>query len=331
MNRDDYLYAAGVIRHLETQLLNTTDVERMVDAPDLETAYKVFHDTDYFDNVLDLPARDFLKALDADLKQAKDNLSEILPDDLIIKLLFIRYDFHNLKLSLKARYSGQNLDQYASTLGLVEYGEVKRAVNEGLADDLVYYLKTALNAFNRRLNGTEPTPAQIDRYVDQEYFKAYHEAARHTKSVLIKDFVKLQADFNNIKIYIRSKTLGLSSEQWLEDIIPFGTLLKTEYEQIVPLSLEEAINILADNFSRDVSEVIKDFLTHKSLENLEKNLENLELDFLRQSRFIDYGPELPVAYYFSKKNAIRNVRLIMLSKLNNIPASLTKAAIRELY
>ena len=103
MGKDDYLYAAGVIRHLENKLLNPTDIKRMMDAPDLASAFKVFHDTDYFDNVLDVKPVEFIKALDADLVQAKRKIQEMAPSEELVEFLFMRYDFHNLKLLLKEK------------------------------------------------------------------------------------------------------------------------------------------------------------------------------------------------------------------------------------
>jgi len=67
------------------------------------------------------------------------------------------------------------------------------------------------------------------------------------------------------------------------------------------------------------------------LEQLEKDLENVEINFIKQAKYIDNGPELIVAYYYAKRNAIRNTRLIMTGKANRMPALEIKKLIRELY
>ena len=54
--------------------MNPTDIERMIDAENPNAAFKVFNDTDYADNLLDVEATGFKKALDDDLNQAKDLL-----------------------------------------------------------------------------------------------------------------------------------------------------------------------------------------------------------------------------------------------------------------
>ena len=41
--------------------------------------------------------------------------------------------------------------------------------------------------------------------------------------------------------------------------------------------------------------------------------------YLQKAKRIAYGPEVVVAYYFAKRNALRNTRIIMTGKLNNLP------------
>jgi vacuolar-type H+-ATPase subunit C/Vma6 len=47
MKGTNYIYASAKLRALEKLILDGTDIERMVDAPDLPSAFKVLHDTDY--------------------------------------------------------------------------------------------------------------------------------------------------------------------------------------------------------------------------------------------------------------------------------------------
>ncbi len=331
MSRDGYLYAAGVIRHLETKLLDPTDLERMVDSEDLKAAFKVFHDTDFFDNVLDVSPREYLKALDADLLQAKQNLAEMLPDEKMLKLLFLRFDFHNLKLLLKAKYSQSNFDSQASDLGLVGYDVLKEAIKENRPEDLDDDYKNVLIKFNEEIGDTEPAPSLIDRIIDREYFKLYYQTAKAVKSKFVLEFAKLQFDIANIKIFIRSKILGLPAEEWLADMIDNGNLATDEYTNIAEKSVDEALGQLAQLLQFGTDEAVSDYLQHKSLAKLEQALEEVEMDYLRQAKYIDYGPEMILAYFYAKKSAIRNVRLIMTAKLNDLPASEIKTKTRELY
>ena len=51
MKDSNYAFATGKIRFLENKLPDKNDIERMIDAPDLESSFKALYDTDYADNL----------------------------------------------------------------------------------------------------------------------------------------------------------------------------------------------------------------------------------------------------------------------------------------
>lgn len=322
--RDEYLYASGVVRFLENKLLNPTDIERMVDAPDLESAFKVFYDTDYYDNVLDVKPTEFLQALDADLAQVREKIIEMCPDRNLIEFLFMRYDYHNIKLLLKAKYSRNNLDKYLSELGNQDVEKLKLAIEGDSRADLLDYTGESLGKVNQALAKQEVTAKIIDTLLDREYFRQYLKKVKVFKSQWLKDLVKLQIDITNIKIFIRSKKLELTDEHIIQGGNPGIGKLKD-------LSEEEGISQIRFYMPKAGQAALDDYLKNKSLGKLEKDLENLELDYVRQAKFVDFGPEVVAAYYLAKKNAVRNVRLIMTGKMNQIPTPEIKELVREIY
>ncbi|MDP3964970.1 MAG: V-type ATPase subunit [bacterium] len=331
MNREEYLYAAGVVRRLETKLLNSTDVERMVDAPDLEAAFRVFHDTDYYDNMWEVSARDFNQALEADLLQAKERLMEMSPDESVIHLLFMRQDFHNLKLWYKSKLSGQNLDEHASTLGNVDPQAVKDVVMNGGQAEVPEYVSRTIEYMDER-SAVEPlTPVLIDRWCDRRYFHEYASLALSFGSNWIDELVALRIDSANLKTYLRGHRLRLAKKDALSEIVAEGGIPLEDWQVIVELPYDEGLARVRAFASAPVQEVIDRYQEHQSLEQLEKDLENVELHHVREAQYIDSGPELLIAYFLAKKNAIRNVRLIMTGKLNKIDSGKIKELVREIY
>ncbi len=331
MSRDDYLYAAGVIRFLENKLLNPNDVERMVDSPDLDSSFRVFHDTDYFDNVLDVQATDFIKSLDADLAQAKDKIKEMTPDDNLVKFLFMRHDFHNIKLLFKEKYTDKSFTDYYSSLGNENIEKLRLALTGDITNSILPYCQRVIDYVKERVNKEEVTSALIDRWCDRTYFNEYARSAQEFKSSFINGLVSLQIDVANLKIYIRGKRMGFDTTYLLSEIMAGGSLSLDFYIKVVNLSLEEGLERIHFNLGIPMQKVLNNYFKNQSLEQLERDLENMELQYVRQAKYIDYGPELVVAYFMAKKNAIRNVRLIMTGKVNNINSAEIKKFIREIY
>lgn len=338
MSRDDYLYATGVVRSQESRALNPNDVERMVGAPDLETAFKVFSDTDYFDNIQDLKPNQFLSALDADLLQVHDRIVAMAPDEEIVKFIFMRYDFRNLKLLYKSHFTNKEIDGFISKLGLENPEKLNLAI-KGEKVEILPYCQRAIEYVRARVENEAKgaTPSLIGRWFDRKYFKEYYDQAKKLNSSFIENFVGLQIDLINLKTFIRGKLLGLANDYIVSEIIINEAASDADhlsldfYSAMVKLPLLEALGKIRVYLPLRGQVVLNEYLNNQSLTQLEKELENIELDYLRQTKYIDNGPELILGYYYAKRNAIRNTRIIMTGKANQIPPLQIKELLRELY
>ncbi|MDD4606770.1 MAG: V-type ATPase subunit [Patescibacteria group bacterium] len=331
MSRSKYLYATGLIRSKENKLLNQAELERMLDAPDAEQAFRVFNDTDYADNLLDVPVKNFNQALQDDLRQVRELFFQIVPDENLLKILFIRYDFQNIKLLFKEKYSHKNTEDYASDLGVVNFAKLKQVILEDAKNELPSEIKFAIDYIKNKIETEGVQPNWLDRWSDWQYFETLYALGQKTKNKFIQELIKLQIDIANLKIFIRGKRMQRSSEYIVSEILEKGSLDLDDFARLVEKPLEEGLIEIKNNFSKDASIFIDHYLEHQNLSELEKDLENMELDFVRQTKWIGYGPEILVGYYLAKKNAIRNVRLVMTGKLNNIPAEELKQRQRNLF
>jgi V/A-type H+-transporting ATPase subunit C len=88
---------------------------------------------------------------------------------------------------------------------------------------------------------------------------------------------------------------------------------------------------LGKYFENKVEVILNEFEKDKDLAKLEYKLENYEFDFIKKTKRYSDGPELPVAYYYAKKNAIRIVRLVMIGKLNNLEPIEIRNRLKEVW
>lgn len=92
MNKDDYIFISAKIRSLEPKILDNIDIERMINEPDLFSAFKVLNDTNYCDNLLDAEPTQFRQVLSDDLYQLFDFLQKYVPDQNLFKLILLSRD-----------------------------------------------------------------------------------------------------------------------------------------------------------------------------------------------------------------------------------------------
>ena len=320
----NYQYAAGVIRSLEARLLSQNDLERMVDAPDLESAFRVFYDTDYADNLTDVQPRQFRKALDEDLQQAKDLLLNLVGDNEDLRnFLFVRNDIRNIKLLFKAKFLDQDLSKLQEDLGVGTAENLyKYIIDEDSSASIPKLLKTIIDQAKEDLADKENDPYYIDTYFDEVYFQTTSQSAKNLNNDYIKKLFSLQHKSNTLKFFVRAKLLN-KDISFVKDFLPAKYL--SAYEQ----DLDEALRSIS--WHRVLEKPVEEFINDKDLSKFEKNLEDAELEFVKKTIFIASGPELIVAYFCAKRNAIRNVRLIMTGKMNKVPAEKIKTRVREIY
>lgn len=332
MRRSNYLYATGRIRSLENKLLDANDIERMIDAKDAQTAYKVFNDLSYADELSDIESsEDYVQALDHDLMQVKKVLAQVTPDEQLLKLLFSIYDFHNIKLFFKAKYLQKDFTKHESQLGNINVANLKDAimkeVKTSIPEDILGIIRDANKVFEKEKNGFI-----IDSYLDSKYFEFIKDVVKKINNKFVNNLAKVWIDIGNVKIFLRAKKLGLEIDKINKYITEGGNILKTSLINYYQKDLKEAVTICLRGFEdTEIKEEIKNYSEGGDLWKLEKSFEDYEIKFIGGAKYIAYGPEVVIAYYLAKKNAVKNIRLVFTGKLNELKSAEIKERIRKLY
>ena len=70
---------------------------------------------------------------------------------------------------------------------------------------------------------------------------------------------------------------------------------------------------------------------NQNLLDLEKSIDDHQMDYSRLAKQMTYGPEVLMNYIISKEAEIKNLRIILVSKLNSLPKDFTLERLRETY
>lgn len=324
----DYIYASGKIKALEPKLLSTTDIERMVDAPDIDAAFKVLNDTDYSDNLLEVTPINYRQALSDDYLQLYNLLKDLIPDKNLFKLIFIDRDIINIKLLFKQKYFDIDVTDHLKENCVYSPSDLKSYILEGGISDLDDDAKNLVNSIKAEL-AEEETPARISAVITKQYFVLLKKLARKVGNGLVDNFVTSQIDTANLKILLRAKRLNLESKIFINQLIADGNIKL--YDLIT--AFEEDIKLIRPQISQHYDEAVvksfDQFLEDDLLFNFEKELEDYKTKTLNKVKFVAYGPEVILAYHNAKQNAIANIRIIMTGKFNNISTEEIKKTLRK--
>ena len=230
-----YEYASGLIRVLEKRLPNTTDIERMVLAEDARTAFTVLNDTDFSEQLLNAEPEDYEKVISDHAIAIKNLFAKISENKYLFNFMFIKQDFHNIKVLLKKKYGNVQENDLISDLGIYPISAIEKVIagnnNEKEENNFsipfektVSFIKdieAGILTISQNLP-ENPTSADIELEVDKIFYKVQLQLAKKIKSRFVKEFAMIKIDSANMKIFLRSlardtdKTKDFFTDNFLE-------------------------------------------------------------------------------------------------------------------
>jgi len=246
-------------------------------------------------------------------------------------LLYLKYDFHNIKLLFKAKYSKQDMKDKASPLGNEKFEELSKLILEDSEEvNVSPTLVEVVNELKKEIK-QNPRPSFIDRISDTKYFEELKKIAKKLKNQFIADYIKWQIDIVNLRTLLRIKRMGKDKDYLKINLIDGGRIATDELALQHATDNDKFIEFLKEYFPPSQEKYIEDYIKHPDLWRLERDLENLELNYIKKAKYITYGPELVLAYHYAKENTTKNIRLIMTGKLNEVSGEEIKERVREIY
>jgi V/A-type H+-transporting ATPase subunit C len=321
-----YGYAVGRIRVLETQMLNSQRVERLIEA-DFDGALNILDEIsmgDYLEGAR--LARDVDADLTAFLRHVYASLGKALPPDSYIMQFFLcRYDFHNLKALLKAAIEEKKPQGLLEGLGTVALDVLQRGV-ENPAELPSPYRETVEEVAGH------PSPQELDTLVEKHYLAYRLFLAKQENSPFIIDFARASIDLANLKLVIRARLLSKERE-FLEaaivrgGFVPAGNLLDLygDPPEMMAKKLE------ANLYYSKLLEIAESTDQLVRLTEFDRKSDDQLMDMVRGMKRISLGVEPIFAYLRARENEVLLVRMILIAKLHRISPDAIDKALRKLY
>lgn len=353
MNREDYIGGSISTRIYEQNLLSRNDLERLNDYDSLDEVLNALNDTVYRDSIAELNRpEEYEKILDNELKRVYNLIEDTANNPWILQFLRERYNFHNLKVLVKEVIQKENHAHLYSDLGNIDIAYIKKGLIDGEKlednflenlniegytplnqvhddnDDYLYYARQALDKYEETGN-----PKDIDTILDQYYYDNLLYDADKLGLARVKDFTKERIDLINVKTLLRVKSQDLSVEELQESLIEGGNISLDKFIE----GFNSSINTLVAMTSNDsinkylINAIDNDKSIDENLLDLEKSIDDHFMDYSREAKSMTFGPEVLMNYVISKETEIKNLRIILVSKLNSLPKEFTIERLRESY
>lgn len=332
MGDERYAYSVGRVRAMETQLLERSRIERMVEASDAEEALKVLGETKYAEHFAALDsAHDYETMLGQEAHRFYLEMQQFSPEPELIGLFTCKFDYHNLKVIFKAQAMAEKRDELLfKDLGRIPATTLIRAVEEDDYTSLPPRMRYAAEDLSEALR-LELDPQLVDLLLDRAMFAEIFDMLEKLASPILTEHFTSLVDLLNIKTYLRVKRADHTKELLSQALLPFGEI---DMSQLVQLAdpLEVLVDRLAFGcYAQLIDEAIQAYRETSTLTRFEKLADDFLLKQITKSKYVTFGPEPFAAFILAKENEIKVVRIIMVGKINRLPAADIRERLRELY
>lgn len=326
-----YAFAVGRVRVLETRLLDKSKLERMIEAASIEEALKVLAETEYAGALTGMATvYDFEQMLHAEMAGTLSLLQQSSPRPDLIKIMSLRYDLHNLKVLFKARFMESKAELFLPP-GTLSLDKLQGMVEEGVFRDLPVFLKDAAQRVMEDFSVSRD-PQIIDTYLDIALFEMLLSYARKARSSFMEGLFIRQIDLANLKIFTRVKRMKKDRKFLQRVLLPGGNIATERLTALLDEPFDALCAQLAvSDYAGVISEGVRDLLEKGTATRLEKLSDDFITDYLRRKKGNPFGLEPLIFYLWSKEIEIKNIRLILVGKINRLPTGAIRERIRNIY
>ena len=332
MDRDKFIQLSATIRVLEKKLLTKADLDRLVEARDIEEALRLLGDTVYQAEVAKLERpQDYESALKHEKLRFLEEIIDYTPDRRIVDLVALKYYYHNIKVIVKEEITGEDLSSLYIEFGDFNLVRLREEIATGkqISQDDNYFEV----AHRTHEAYKENKDAQlIDINIDKVYFREVKELSKELELPFVTEYIEDLIDFSNIKTVLRCQKQGRDIEFFKQALIDGGNIPREKFPDYFNTKIDGNSSLFkTTKFYKSIKPGIEYFNETGSLAKYEKLRDNYFISIIKEAKKITYGPEVVFAYILAKEIEVKNLRIILVSKLNELPSSFIRERLRDSY
>ncbi|MCL2176521.1 MAG: V-type ATPase subunit [Firmicutes bacterium] len=325
------LFANGRIVVIRNNLMSAEAINRLAKAENMSVALSMLTDAGY--NAEALKAGDFEKAIRLEQAKTIEVFESVATNSSVRRVFLSKLNYHNAKALLKIKFAGiKEGDLMLYDGSDISVAELNRFIEQGDGN-----FDTNLHAAIREVIDTSKreSPRDIDLTIDGALFEVIKNEIRGVKCTTLATYVKSEIDFINILSVLRTKPLNFSVDQLASSLISGGniplTTLIMAYANEQPLEFLNSIRLYYPQVIADVIDGSAQGSVGDITLILEREADNYLLKLFDEKKNNFTGIQPYIAYYLSKLNEIRVVKLILIAIKYELPPEALAKRMRKIF
>lgn len=322
MERTEFASVVPKVKVWESKLLSKSFYEKLIDTNSLEESLKVLQETPYGVYVANEDIENSLK--EAFLKECLElrNMSQCKD---IMNFISIRYDYHNIKTLIKSQILNKDFSYILSPFGSIDKEVLSEKFNNNDLKELDENFRTSIEegiALYEVLKDFQ----EVDIYLDKKMFEHMNVFVNNINTPFVTDYFESLIDLTNIKTVLRLVKMNKEKSYLSKVLIKNGGIEDSIFESILMDGVESASTRLSHTKYADL---MREKIT--SLGEFEKLVDDYITKNMKSAKLVGLGVEPIFAYLYAKDIELKNLRIILAGKLNNVDSDIIKERLRDSY
>ncbi len=328
---EEYTFADAYIGSFVKNLMTKQDLLRAAQAKDLLTIEAMLREFGYGE-AKEIHEGDIETFIRREQNKLFDLIYDTLPERKELSLLLLPFDYHNLKVCLKAEFLGLTPDDnYLVSTGDIDRHKIVAMVKERNYIHMSTHMKAAMESAID-LFGRGNDPQEIDLVMDKACYKEMSEKARESGVEFLVGLVELEIDLLNIKSFVRLKQMKMPWTFFQKIFLEGGRIAESLFigayeepygqfaEKLAPYGLKDAV-LEGTNKLQESGEFWL----------LEKLTADALMEYNKKAKYLSFGIEPIAGYWTAKEVEIDNLRIILLGKKIGLSPEKIGERLRESY
>lgn len=329
MNKNDFASVVPKIKVWETKLLNKSFYDKLLDSNSLEEAVGFLQETPYG---AELNKDNFEKTLNDSYKNLCSELHKSMKDNKIVDLVRLKNDYHNAKTLIKSRVlNNKDFSYILSNNGNINIDSIKVTLKGDGYREIPELLSKAMFEALESFEQTKDSQI-IDIVFDRYMFENIVDVSKDINNAFVAGYVQSLIDLTNIKTILRLKKIN-KDKNFLKKVLIDGGVLSLDFcEGLFNDSVDNLSNkIFFTNYANLINEGVNDYKETNSLSSLERKIDDYLMNYIKDAKYISIGVEPVFAYLYAVETEVKNLRLILAGKLNDVDSEIIRERLRESY
>ncbi len=326
----DFNFVYGVFKSREREILDDSRVDALVSSHSIEDAVAGLPESPFATEVSKNMSEEGIdSAVNVETRLISDFLELNSPSKELSLLVYLPWDYFNLKVAILSKLKGKEDDTLFGPEGFVSIKDLKSYTEEMdfimLPQDIYDSLQEAWIAYYEENKNTQAFEFALDRQKNLHLLRV----AEETGSKEILNFIRETVDIKVAELLVRSKNASL---EW--NVVRWGIKEYPGYlrwEEMYNNDSPEWVNYLEGLRDTSFRRILEGFAKGEDIGELLAREKTILGEMVEKWKY--NSPSIEYSYYFlTRKLAdIYNLRMILLGKLKNLDNELIRKRIINVY